>query len=116
MLGEYVIRTSRQDLSLEEIWHIYMTLTRAESGFKSLKGDLGLRPVFHQIESRVDAHVFITILGYHLLRSISFYLETRGDRRSWETISQLLQSHCYSMMIQPAKDKTYRVRKTGIPG
>jgi len=115
VLGGYVIRTSRQDLSPEEIWHIYVTLTRAEAGFRSLKGDLGLRPVFHQLETRVDAHIFITILGYQLLRSITYQLETQGDRRSWDTICQLLQSHCYSTMILPAKNKTYRVRKAGIP-
>lgn len=115
VLGGYVIRTCRKDLSPEEIWRIYVTLTRAEAGFKSLKSDLGLRPVRHQLESRVDAHIFITILGYQLLRSITYQLETQSDHRSWTTISRMLQSHCYSTMILPSKTKTYRIRKAGVP-
>lgn len=115
VLGGYVIRTCRKDLSPEEIWRIYVTLTQAEAGFKSLKSDLGLRPVYHQLESRVDAHVFITILGYQLLRSITYQLESQGDRRSWATIHRLLRSHCYSTLILPARNMTHRVRKAGVP-
>ena len=62
-----------------------MTLTRAEDGFKALKSDLGLRPNHHQIEGRVEGHVFITILAYQLLRFIQYTFEQHGDTRSWQS-------------------------------
>lgn len=49
-----------------ELWKLYMTLLRAEQGFSALKGALGLRPNFHQLEGRVEGHIFISVLPYHL--------------------------------------------------
>ncbi len=68
LLGCSVLRTNRHNFSGAQLWRLYMTLTRAEDGFKALKSDLGLRPNHHQIEPRVEGHVFITILAYQLLR------------------------------------------------
>lgn len=115
VLGGYIIRTSRQDLTPAEVWQIYITLTRAESGFKSLKGDLGLRPNFHQLEPRVDGHVFITILSYYLLRSMMYQLEQLSDYRSWPTIRRILQTHCYATLIVPSRNGVWYIRKSGLP-
>ncbi len=90
VLGGYIIRTSRQDLTPAEVWQIYITLTRAESGFKSLKGDLGLRPNFHQ-------------------------LEQLSDYRSWPTIRRILQTHCYCTLIVPSRNGVWHIRKSGLP-
>ena len=93
-----------------------MSLTRAEAGFKILKSDLGLRPNRHQIEPRVEGHIFICILAYHLLRHIGYRLEQRGDRRSWETLKRILQTHCYTTILLPTKEGTlHRIRKAGQP-
>jgi transposase len=103
-------------LSPDEIWHTYMTLTRAESGFRALKSDLGLRPNRHHIERRVDAHVFITILAYHLLRFLLFTLESAGDNRTWQTINRILSTHAYTTIILPTTASgTLRIRKAGTP-
>jgi transposase len=116
LFGCYVLRTDLKDLSAEKIWNLYMTLTRAESGFRSLKSTLGLRPNFHQKEDRVDGHVLITVLAYHLLRYINYVLEGVSDNRSWDTLNRILQTHCYTTMIVPTKNgKTYRIRKAGEP-
>jgi transposase len=66
LCGDYVLKTD-QNLEAKELWNLYMTLLRAEAGFKMLKGSLGLRPNFHQIETRVEGHIFISILACHLL-------------------------------------------------
>ncbi len=58
LLGCYVLRTDQAALAGTDLWQLYMTLTRAQDGFKALKSDLGLRPNRHHIEPRVDAHVF----------------------------------------------------------
>jgi transposase len=116
LFGCYVLRTDRRDLKGEELWELYMTLTRAEDGFRALKGELGLRPNYHQREQRVDGHVFISVLAYHLLRYVLRRLEEGQDHRSWTTIKRILSTHCYTTVLLPTKGGTlYRIRKAGEP-
>ncbi|MEE8453799.1 MAG: hypothetical protein V3R90_03390, partial [Limibaculum sp.] len=91
--GAYLLRTSRKDMDGQEIWKLYTTLTRVEKAFQYLKSDLGLRPVFHQLERRVDGHIFISVLAYHLLHAIEFRLREHGDHRCWRTIRDILSTH-----------------------
>ena len=91
--GSYVLRTDRVDLSDREIWETYNMLRQIEYGFKSMKSCLGLRPNFHQIEERVDTHMFISVLAYHLLHIIEYRLRQKGDHRSWHTIRTVLKTH-----------------------
>jgi len=116
LCGCYVLRTNKENLTADELWHMYISLTRAEDGFRYLKSDLGLRPNFHQLEKRVDAHIFITILAYQLLCFIQRSLENAGDNRSWATIKRVVQTHGYSTIVLPTKSGTvYRIRKPGVP-
>jgi hypothetical protein len=116
LAGCYVLRTNRPGLRPEELWRLYMRLTKAEDGFRSLKSDLKLRPNFHRTEARVDAHVFITILAYHLLRYIEHTLESVGDFRSWSTVRRVMQTHCYATLSLPTRDGgLVRIRKPGAP-
>ena len=115
LLGCYVLRTDRAGLNAEEIWRLYVTLSQAEEAFCALKGDLGLRPNFHQLEARVDAHIFITVLAYHLWKFISYTLSKTGDSRDWVTIRRILQTHCYATLHVPTRDgTTYHLRKPGV--
>jgi transposase len=91
--GCYVLATDRTDLGDSEIWRTYVMLTRVERAFRSLKSSLGLRPNFHQIERRADAHLFISVLAYHILHIIEHRLRQHGDHRCWQTICQLLSTH-----------------------
>jgi len=93
MDGCYILRTDHMDMTDMEIWKTYVMLTRVESAFRCLKSSLGLRPVFHQIERRSDAHMFISVLGYHILHIIEQRLRFHGDHRSWETIREILSTH-----------------------
>jgi len=116
MLGCYVLRTDRKDLTGTELWDLYMTLASAEEGFKALKSDLGLRPNPHRLEERVDAHIFVTVLAYQLLSYIRTVLEDAGDTRQWDTIRQILRTHCYATVMLPIRDGTTRhIRKPGTP-
>ncbi len=116
LLGCYVLRTDRCDISAEQLWHLYMTLSKAENGFRALKSECGLRPNYHQLEHRVDAHIFISILAYQLQRFILYQLELQADHRSWSTLRRVLQTHTYSTIVVPTnKGTTYRIRKPGIP-
>ena len=91
--GSYILRTDRVDLSDEEIWNIYIMLRQIEDAFKSMKSSLGLRPNFHQKEDRVDTHMFISVAAYHILHIIENRLRANGDRRSWNTIRNVLSTH-----------------------
>lgn len=116
LFGCYVLRTDILQLSAQELWNLYITLTRAEDGFRALKSDLGLRPNQHRKEERVDAHVFITVLAYQLLRYTTYKLEQKGDTRCWETIKRLMQTHCYTTMSLPTNNgDIYHLRKAGRP-
>lgn len=116
LLGSYVLRTDRQDVTASSFWGLYMKLTQAEEGFKMLKSDLGLRPNPHQKEDRVEAHVFITVLAYHLLRHVLYLLESKKDSRQWETIKRILQTHDYTTILLPTKGgQVMRVRRAGLP-
>jgi len=99
--GNYLIKTNRDDLADEKIWDMYMMLTRVENAFRNLKSNLGLRPIWHHKEKRTDAHIFITILAYHLLHAIEFTLQKSADYSSWPTIKRLVSSHTYSTIILP---------------
>jgi len=91
--GTYLLRTNRSDLAEEEIWSIYSLVTKIEDSFRCLKSSLGIRPVYHQKEDRVDSHIFISVLSYHLLHSIEENLKQKEDHRSWKRIREILSSH-----------------------
>jgi len=103
LCGDYVLKTDKT-MEAETLWELYMTLLEAEKGFRMLKGTLGLRPNFHQIEKRVDGHIFITVLAYHLLRCIGYRLETAGDVREWRTLRRLLGTHIVTTTRLPLAD------------
>ena len=91
-------------------------LTRIENAFKKLKSDLGLRPNRHHKEDRVDGHIFVSILGYHLLHSIEYCLLSQGVHSQWATIKRVVSSHDYSTIQLPTTNGTViNVRKPGIP-
>jgi len=91
--GSYFLRSSRKDLDEKKLWETYMMLTKVEAGFRCLKDELKLRPVFHQKEKRADGHMFITILAYHLLNSIRVRLESAGIKMRWKDIRTFLSTH-----------------------
>ena len=64
--GRYLLRTNLTDSDPARLWELYLTLVKIEEAFKSLKSDLALRPIFHQREDRIEAHIFIAFLAYCL--------------------------------------------------
>jgi transposase len=64
--GRYLLRSNLLEEQPVQLWHLYIQLTQVEEAFKNLKGDLSLRPLFHQKESRIEAHIFVAFLAYCL--------------------------------------------------
>lgn len=91
--GYYVIRTSRQDLTEKEIFKIYRSLTTVEDSFRSMKTELGLRPNYHKADKPTIAHIFITILAYHIISGILKKLKKSGINYKWETVRNILSTY-----------------------
>ena len=72
---QYCINSNIRDLNAVELWNKYTTLTEIESIFRSLKSELGLRPIYHQKDSRVEGHIFLTLLAYHIIHTIRYQLK-----------------------------------------
>jgi transposase len=76
--GAYLLRTNLQAGTAEELWSKYMQLTEAEASFRALKSELSIRPLFHQLEPRVKAHVMVAFLGYALWVTLKHLLQRRA--------------------------------------
>lgn len=114
--GSYILKTDRDDLSADEIWRIYMTLTRAEAAFRAMKSPLSERPIFHQVERRVETHIFLCVLAYHLLVAIEKTLLDKGVHTSWWTIRQTLKTHQVCTVKLPTDNgSTLCIRKASTP-
>ncbi len=112
-LGAYCLRSNRMDLDEKTIWRIYTTLTDVESAFRSLKSELGLRPIYHQKQERVDAHLFISILAYHLLHTIRHQLKLQNIDSSWQTIRQIFSTQVrITTTMRLENNKLLSVRRT----
>jgi len=90
--GVYCLRSNNTTMDEKTLWKSYTTLTDLEAVFKSLKSELGLRPIFHQKQSRVDAHLFITLLAYSIVHTIRYKLKKKGIHHSWDTIREILEN------------------------
>jgi transposase len=64
--GRYLLRTNLTEEDPVKLWEYYLQLTEVEQAFKELKGDLALRPIHHQLDHRIEAHIFISFLAYAL--------------------------------------------------
>ncbi len=64
--GRYLLRTNLTDADPAKLWDHYIQLVKVEEAFKNLKGDLAIRPIFHQLEQRIEAHILIAFLAYCL--------------------------------------------------
>ena len=76
--GAYLLRTNLKSEMAEELWSKYMQLTEAEASFRALKSELSIRPLFHQLEPRVKAHVMVAFLGYALWVTLKHLLKRRA--------------------------------------
>lgn len=114
--GCYLLKTDRQDLCAEEIWRIYSLLTRAEKAFRNMKSPLAERPIFHQIAPRVDAHIFLCVLAYHLLVAIEKTLLDQGVPTCWWNLRRTLNKHETCTVVLPTDTgEILRIRRSSTP-
>ena len=99
-----------------EIWSLYMMLNQVEDAFRSLKSELGLRPVYHRLDRRLEGHLFISILAYHLLATILRRLRAKGLSYRWQTIRRHLATQMrVTVAITNDKGDRLYIRQTTDP-
>jgi len=114
--GVYCLRTTLVELDNATLWRTYSMLTNLESVFRSLKTDLGLRPVFHQIDRRVEGHLFISVLAYHFVHTLRLRLRAQGIDDSWETLRETLATQQRVTATMQRRDgRAVHVRKATRP-
>jgi transposase len=114
--GCYLIKTDRSDLSGDEFLRVYLLLTRAENAFRDIKSPLAERPIFHHTERRIEAHIFLCVLAYHLLIAIEKTLLDQAIHTSWPTVRETLKSHQICTVVLPTDDgSALHIRKAANP-
>jgi transposase len=114
--GSYLLRSDRKELSADEGWRIYAALTRAENAFRCMKSPLCERPIFHHLEHRVESHIFLCVLAYHLLVAIETTLLRQGIHTSWATVRDLLATHEIATIVLPTdQNGILRIRRSATP-
>ena len=111
--GVYCLRTNQDQWDEALLWRTYTMLTDLEAVFRSLKCELGLRPVFHHNTDRVTGHLFISILAYHLVHTIRLQLKAGEIHLSWEGVRRELEGQDrVTVELKRADGRTLHIRKT----
>jgi transposase len=109
--GCYVLRSNVTDWTAEELWRAYMHLTDAEAAFRIQKSDLSLRPIWHQRDDRVQAHILVCFLAYVLRKTLEGWSAKAGLGNSPTTLLEEMARIQSTDVVVPAKDgRTVRLR------
>jgi len=114
--GAYLLRTNLQAESAAELWTKYMQLTEAEAAFRVLKSELSIRPLFHQLEHRVKAHILVAFLGYALWVTLKHLLQRKQSALTPARVLTLLATVQSADIILPTTDgREIRLRRVTTP-
>ena len=112
--GCYLLRTNVTNWSAEDLWHAYIQLTEAEAAFQIHKSDLRIRPVWHQNEERVQAHILVCFLAYVLWKTLHQLTQAAGlgdePRRIFEELGKISLID----VVLPTRQKKVEIRRRCI--
>ena len=110
--GVYCLRTNQTDWDESTLWRTYFTLTDIEAVFRSLKSELGLRPIYHHKPIRAEGHLFISVIAYQLVQVIRRRRRQTGQCASWTTLRRILEGQQrITATFRRADGRTLHVRK-----
>lgn len=114
--GVYCLRSNETDWDEATLWRTYSLLTDLEAVFRSLKSELGLRPIYHYTARRAEGHLFLTVIAYQLVQGIRSHLAARGKgglhTASWTTLRRTLGTRQrVTATFRRADGRTLHVRK-----
>ncbi|MGQ0635702.1 MAG: IS1634 family transposase, partial [Planctomycetaceae bacterium] len=109
--GCYLLRTNVDDWAPEELWRAYIHLTDVEAAFRAQKDELGLRPIWHRLGYRIQAHILVCFLGYALQKMLEAWCDQAGLGRSpRKVLDELAHIHSTDVTIPAADGRTVRLR------
>jgi transposase len=110
--GAYLLRTNLQGATVEELWTKYIQLTEAEAAFRALKSELSIRPLFHQLEPRVKAHILVAFLGYALWVTLKHLLRrNHSDCSPAQALAKLAAIHSADIVLPTTDGREIRLRR-----
>lgn len=113
--GVYCLRTNETNWDEATLWRTYTMLTDLESVFRSLKSELGMRPVFHSKEERTEGHLFITVLAYQAVQALRLRLKQNEINLSWAGLREILSvQQRVTATFKQRDGKTLHVRKATV--
>jgi len=92
-----------------------MLIREVESTFRCLKSDLNIRPIHHQKDERVEAHIYLTILAYQLVNTIKYMLKAKGIKYNWTNILRIMNTQTIQTIILPTDKKNIHISKASNP-
>jgi len=114
--GVYCLRSNETGWDEERLWRTYMMLTDLEAVFRSLKSELGLRPIYHLKAERADAHLFISVLAYQCVQLIRRQLKEKGIDTRWTGLRETLSGQRrVTARFTQRDDRSLNVRKATQP-
>ena len=114
--GAYLLRTNLTAGSAAELWQKYIQLTEVEAAFRTLKSELAIRPLFHQLEKRVKAHVLVAFLGYALLVTLKHLLKRKPSTCSpAHALSLMSRLHSADIVLPTVEGREIRLRRITEP-
>jgi hypothetical protein len=113
--GVYCLRTNELNWDEATLWHTYTMLTDLEAVFRSLKSELGLRPVYHHKQERTEGHLFITVLAYQGVQVLRQKLKSQGIHDSWISLREIFSVQQRVTATFTQRDgRTMHIRKATI--
>lgn len=114
--GAYLLRTNCQEQDPQKLWHWYIHLTEVEDAFRISKSDLGLRPVYHHREDRVQSHILVCFLALVMWRYLEMWIQGAGLGNSARQVLKELDAIQSMDVVLPIKDKAdVRLRLVAKP-
>jgi transposase len=114
--GAYLLRTNIEGENASDLWTKYIQLTEAEAAFRALKSELSIRPIYHQIERRVKAHVMVAFLGYALWVTLKHLLKAKETGLSPLKALALMATIQSADIVLPTTDgREIRLRRVTVP-
>lgn len=110
--GAYLLRTNLTADGAADLWKKYMQLTEVEAAFRTLKSELAIRPLFHQLEKRVKAHVLVAFLGYALQVTLKHLLKRSGSEYApAEALKRLGDIHSVDIVLPTVEQREIWLRR-----
>jgi transposase len=114
--GVYCLRSNQTQWDEQQLWSTYTMLTDLEAVFRSLKSELGMRPIYHQKTHRVEGHIFITLLAYNLVHQVRCKLKAQGIHDSWDKIRTTMSTQVrVTTSMRGETGKQVHIRKSCRP-